>query len=147
MNGRIAVSRVKIDESVSYCVAACWAGVIDNEVHVSSLSLQANGGRSKGSAKDYDVARMHGRLAMAPQLNRPDTATLPCEFVETRWVKYPQLSTASISVELRSFYAWTAPAVGNCFIENLAKSGWRKQLIGRFVQTLPLAARIRQMTN
>jgi len=63
---------MKIDERVSYCAAACWAGVIDNEVHVSSLSLQANGGRSKGSAKDCDVARMHGRLAMASQLNRPE---------------------------------------------------------------------------
>jgi hypothetical protein len=62
---------MKIDESVSYCAAACWAGVIDDEVHVSSLSLQERG-HSKGSAKDFDVARMHGRLAMASQLNQPE---------------------------------------------------------------------------
>src|ERR1019366_5772351 len=71
VNGRVAVGGVKIDDSASYCAAACWGDVIDNEVqrHVSSLSLQANGGPSKGSAKDCDVARTR-RLAMAPQSDR-----------------------------------------------------------------------------
>ena len=72
MNGRVSVGGMKVDDGASYCATACWADVIDNEVqrHVSSLSLQANGGPSKGSAKDCDVARTHGRLAMAPQSNR-----------------------------------------------------------------------------
>jgi hypothetical protein len=70
MNGRVADGGVKIDDGVSYGAAACRAGVIDGEVHVGSPSLQANAGHSKGSAKDCDVARMHGRLAMASQLNR-----------------------------------------------------------------------------
>ena len=98
MNGRIAVSGVKIDESVSYCAAACWAGVIDNEVHVSFLSLEANGGRSKGSAKDCDVARMHGRLAMASQLNRPEY----CNFA-VRICRDPlgQISPVIHSIKLR----------------------------------------------
>jgi hypothetical protein len=44
---------MNIDDSASYCAAACWADDIDNEVqgHVSFLSLQANGGHSKGSGK------------------------------------------------------------------------------------------------
>ena len=45
--GRVA--RDEIDDSVSYAAAACWAGVIDNENHMNSLSLWANGGHSKGS--------------------------------------------------------------------------------------------------
>src|ERR1017187_4810718 len=63
---------MKVDDGASYWFAAFWADVIDNEIqgHVSSLSLWANGGHSKGSAKDCDVARTHGRLAMAPQSNR-----------------------------------------------------------------------------
>jgi hypothetical protein len=69
-NGRIAVGGMTIDDSASYCATARWADVIDNEVqtHVSSLSLQANGGHSKGSAKVY-IARTHERLAMASQPN------------------------------------------------------------------------------
>jgi hypothetical protein len=91
---------VKIDDSASYCTAACWADVIDNEVqrHVSSLSLQANGGHSKGSA-EVGVVRTHGRFAMASQPNwilQPP----PCEFVETCWVKYPQYPQYGTSVEL-----------------------------------------------
>jgi hypothetical protein len=114
------------------CAAACWAGVIDNEVHVSSLSLQANGGRSKGSAKDCDVARMHGRLAMASQLNRPEYCNFAVRICRDPLVKYPQLFTASNSVELRSFYAWIAPAVGNCFIENLANQAVITSRLGLF---------------
>jgi len=70
-NGRIAVGGMTIDDSASYCATARWADVIDNEVqtHVSSLSLQANGGHSKGSAKVY-IARTHERLAMASQPNQ-----------------------------------------------------------------------------
>jgi hypothetical protein len=99
----MAVGGVKIDDSASYCAAACWADVIDNEVqrHVSSLSLQANGGHSKGSA-EVDVARTHERLAMASQPNRI-LQPPPCEFVETRWVKYPQYSQYQNPVKLRSF--------------------------------------------
>ena len=65
----MAVGGVNVDDSASYCAAACWADDIDNEVqrHVSSLSLQENGGHSKGSTKDCNVARTHGRLAMASQ--------------------------------------------------------------------------------
>jgi hypothetical protein len=51
MDGCVSVGGVKIDDSVSYGAAACWAGVIDNEIHVNFLSLWANGGHSKGSAK------------------------------------------------------------------------------------------------
>ena len=132
MNGRIAVGGVKIDESVSYCAAACWAGVIDIEVHVSSLSLQANEGRSKGSAKECDVARMHGRLAMASQLNRPEY----CNFA-VRICRDPlgQISPVIHSIKLRrstEFYAWTAPAVGNCFIENLANQAVITSRLGLF---------------
>jgi hypothetical protein len=66
----MALGGVTIDDSPSYCVAACWADDIDNEVqrHVNSLSLKANGGHSKGSAKVY-IARTHERLAMASQPN------------------------------------------------------------------------------
>jgi hypothetical protein len=76
MNGRVADGGVKIDDGVSYSTAACRAGVIDSEVHVGSLSLEANGVPSRGSAKICDVARTPGRLArtpgrlaMAPQSN------------------------------------------------------------------------------
>jgi hypothetical protein len=103
MEGCVSVGGVKIDDSVSYCAAACWAGVLDNEIHVSSLSLQANGGRSKGSAKDVMSRGRTDALRWRLNSTDPNTATLPCEFVETRWVKYPQLSTASNSVELLSF--------------------------------------------
>jgi hypothetical protein len=62
VNGRMALGGVTIDDSPSYCAAACWTDGIDVEVqrHVSSLSLKANGGHSKGSAEvdvDVDVAR------------------------------------------------------------------------------------------
>ena len=94
------VGGVKIDDSESYGAAAFWAGVTDSEVqrHVSSLSLQANGGRSKGSAKDCDVARMHGRLAMASQLNRPEY----CNFA-VRICRDPlgQISPVIHSIKLR----------------------------------------------
>jgi hypothetical protein len=64
VNGRVAVGGVKIDHSESYCAAAFWAGVIDIEVqrHVSSLSLQANGGHSKGSAKIVMLRRRSDTL-------------------------------------------------------------------------------------
>jgi hypothetical protein len=39
MDGCVSVGRVKIDDSVSYCAAARWAGVIFNEIHVNFLSL------------------------------------------------------------------------------------------------------------
>ena len=60
MRGRITIGGVKIDDSVSYCAAASWAGVIDNEVqwHVDSLSLWANGVPSRGSAK---ILMLRGR--------------------------------------------------------------------------------------
>ena len=87
----MAPGGMNIDDSTSYRAAARWAGVVDNEVqrHVSSLSLWANGGHSKGSGKDCDDARTRGRFAMASQ-PESDIATLPCRFVEARWVKYPQ---------------------------------------------------------
>jgi hypothetical protein len=72
VNGRIAVGRVKIDDSVPYCAAACRAGIIDNEVqrHVSSLSLWANGEPlSKGSEK---MVMLRGRTdALQWRLNGP----------------------------------------------------------------------------
>jgi hypothetical protein len=66
----MAFGGMNIDDSASYCAAACWADDIDNEVqrHVNSLSLKANGGHSKGSAKVY-IARTLERLAMASQPN------------------------------------------------------------------------------
>ena len=65
----MALGGMSIDDSASDCAAACRADLIDNEVqrHVSSLSLQANGGHSKGSDKDCDGARTHGRFAVASQ--------------------------------------------------------------------------------
>jgi hypothetical protein len=60
----------------------------DNEVqrHVSSLSLQPNGGHSKGSTK-----MLRGcRDALRWRLKELGTATLPCAFVKAGWVKYPQ---------------------------------------------------------
>lgn len=77
MKGRVAVGGVKIDDSASYWFAAFRADVIDNEVqsHVSSLSLLANGGHSKGSGKIVR-AWTHGRFAMASQ-SESDIATLP----------------------------------------------------------------------
>jgi hypothetical protein len=65
----MALGGMNIDDGASYRAAACWAGDIDNEVqrHVSSLSLWANGGHSKGSDKDCDGARTHGRFAVASQ--------------------------------------------------------------------------------
>ena len=94
MNGRVAVGGVKIDDSVSYCAAACWADVIDSEVHVGSLSLQANGGHSKGSAK---IVKLRRRTAPCDGVSvELDIATLPCEFVETV-SSYPQISTPSNS--------------------------------------------------
>jgi hypothetical protein len=60
MDGCVSVGGVKIDDSVSYCAAACWAGVIEDEVQspVNSLSLYSNGGHSKGSAK---IVMLHGK--------------------------------------------------------------------------------------
>jgi|SRR5450631_1733294 hypothetical protein len=91
VNRRVAVGRMKIDDSVPYCAAACRAGIIDNEIqrHVSSLSLWANGEPLKRVRKDCDIARTHGRLAMAPQWNLT-LQTRPCEFVEPHRVKYPR---------------------------------------------------------
>jgi hypothetical protein len=85
---------------------------------LSSLSLQANGGRSKGSANDCDVARMHGRLAMASQLNRLEYCNSAMRICRDL---LGQISPVIHSINLRrtaDFYAWAAPAVGNCFIEN-----------------------------
>ena len=67
----MALGGMNIDDSASYCAAACWADDIDNEVqrHVSSLIAPGERGHSKGSAK-VDVARTHGRLAMASQGTR-----------------------------------------------------------------------------
>ena len=60
MRGRVAIGGVKIYDGVSYCAAAYWAGVIDNEDqwHVGSLSLQANGVPSRGPAK---IVLLRGR--------------------------------------------------------------------------------------
>jgi len=41
MNGRVAIGGVKIDDGVSYCAAACWAGVIDSPAEVPRNSFQA----------------------------------------------------------------------------------------------------------
>jgi hypothetical protein len=53
VNGSVGLRRVKIDDGMPYRFSAFWADVIDDKVqrHVSSLSLWANGGRSKGSGK------------------------------------------------------------------------------------------------
>ena len=41
VDGHVSVGGVKVNDSASYCAAARWAGVIDNEgqSHVTSLSL------------------------------------------------------------------------------------------------------------
>ena len=74
MDGCVSVGGVKIDDSVSYAAAACWAGVIDNENHVNSLSLWANGGHSKGSAK---IVMLRGRTdTLRWRLDRTEYAKL-----------------------------------------------------------------------
>ena len=64
MNGRVAIGGVKIDDSVSYYVAAYWAGVIDNEVqcHVGSLSLWANGVPSRGAGSSEVCTRVSAKI-------------------------------------------------------------------------------------
>jgi hypothetical protein len=78
MDGCVAVGGVKIDDSVSYCAAACWAGVIDNEVqrHLSFPSVLSERRTLKRVRSDDDVARTQGHLAMASQ-SVSDAATLP----------------------------------------------------------------------
>jgi hypothetical protein len=97
MNGRVADGRVKIDDGVSYSTAACRAGVIDSEVHVGSLSLEANGGPSRGSAK---IVMLRGRSgALRWRLNRTTESGLCRAICRDRRARlstdYPQISTAS----------------------------------------------------
>jgi hypothetical protein len=96
VNGRVADGRVKIDDGVSYGAAACRADVIDGEVHVRFLSLQANGGPSRGSAKIVMLLERSGALPW--RLNRT-TESRPyraiCRDLRARLsTDYPQISTA-----------------------------------------------------
>jgi hypothetical protein len=69
VDGRVSVGGVKVNDSASYCAAACWAGVIDNEGQSHVTSLLGERRTLKRVHKDCDVARTHGRLAMASQSN------------------------------------------------------------------------------
>ena len=115
MDGCVSVGRVKIDDSVSYGAAACWAGVIDNEIHVNFLSLWANGGHSKGSAK---IVMLRGRTdTLRWHLNRTEQSKLCPAICRHLRVRYSQvihrLPPASSPVELRS----------------LSKSKWATHLV------------------
>src|SRR5450631_1320261 len=89
MGGCVSVGGVKIDDSVSYAAAACCAGVIDNENHVNSLSLWANGGHSKGSAK---IVMLRGRTdTLRWRLNRTKCSKLRPAICRHLPVRYPQV--------------------------------------------------------
>src|SRR5450631_1013965 len=97
MDGCVSVGGVKIDDSVSYAAAACWAGVIDNENHINSLSLWANGGHSKGSAK---IVMLRGRTdTLRWRLDRTEhRKTLSCNLSTPSGqtsTSYPQVTPAS----------------------------------------------------
>jgi hypothetical protein len=105
MDGCVSIGGVKIDDGVSYYAAACWAGAIDNEIHVNFLSLWANGGHSKGSVK---IVMLRGRTdTLRWHLNRAQQLKLCpaiCRHLRVRYLQVVhRLSTASNSVELRSF--------------------------------------------
>jgi hypothetical protein len=89
MNGCVSVGGMKIDDSVSYCAAACWACIIDNEIqsHVNSLSLYSNGGHSKRSAK---LVMLQGRDGISIQQNISNFAV---QFVDTVGSDIHKLST------------------------------------------------------
>jgi hypothetical protein len=91
VNSRVAVGGVKIDHSASYCAAAFQAGVIDIEVqrHVSSLSLQANGGHSKGSAEIAMLRRRSDTLRW--RLRRTANHIFALRTCRDRWSSYPQI--------------------------------------------------------
>jgi hypothetical protein len=80
---------VKIDHCASDCAAAFRAGVVDIEVqrHVSSLSLQANGGHSKGSAEIVMLRRRSDTLRWRLSRNR-ESHLRTCR---DRWSSYPQI--------------------------------------------------------
>ena len=77
MDGCVSIGGVKIDDGVSYCAAACWAGAIDNEIHVNFPFALGERRTLKRVRKDCDVARTHGHLAMASQ-SSSTAQTLSC---------------------------------------------------------------------
>jgi hypothetical protein len=110
VNGRVAVGGVKIDHSESYCAAAFWAGVIDIEVqrHVSSLSLQANGGHSKGSAEIVMLRRRSDTLRW--RLSRTANQNFAARVCRDRLSSYPQVIPRPPRRHTRS----VGPAFGLC---------------------------------
>ena len=90
MDGCVSVGGVKIDDSVSYSAAACWAGVIDNEIHVNFLSLWANGGHSKGSAK---IVMLRGRTPCDGISIELSSANFVPQLVDTFGADIHKLST------------------------------------------------------
>jgi len=89
MDRCVSFSGVKIDDSVPYGAAACWAGVIDNEIHLNFLSLWANGGHSKGSAK---IVMLRGRTdTLRWHLNRTEYCKLCPAICRRFWGRYPQI--------------------------------------------------------
>ena len=109
MNGPVAVGGMKVNDSASYCAAACWAGVIDNEVHghVSSLSLWTKEDTQKGPLRLWSCvgARMP---CVGVSIELSSAASL-CEFVETRWVNYPQYPQDQfiLLVDGVDFWGWS----------------------------------------
>jgi hypothetical protein len=98
VNGRVAFGGVKTDDGASYRAAACWADAIDNEVqrHGSFLSLQANGGPSRESAK---IVLLRGRSgALRWRLSRTQNCNFAMRICRDRWVK---LSTGNPQPPIR----------------------------------------------
>jgi hypothetical protein len=88
----MALGGMNIDDSASYCAAACWADDIDNEVqgHVSFLSLE--GERRDTQKGPLKIVMLRGRTgALRWRLNELDIAALPCEFVETVGSNIPSI--------------------------------------------------------
>src|SRR5450631_3726057 len=115
MDGYVSVGGVKIDDSVSYVAAACWADVIDNEIHVNFLSLWANGGLSKGSAK---IVMLRGRTdTLRWHLNRSQYSKLRPAICRHLRVRYPQVihrlppaqtrrTTEFFKIEMGHLHCW-----------------------------------------
>ena len=126
VNGRVVVGGVKIDDSESYGAAAFWAGVTDSEVqrHVSSLSLQANGGHSKGSAKIVMLRRRSDTLRW--RLSRTGNYNFAVRICRDRWSSYPQIIHTPPRQHARGLGACWGCILGSC-----TRPGPRASVAGR----------------
>jgi hypothetical protein len=103
MNGRVAIGGVKIDDGVSYSAAACWAGVIDNEVqeHAGFPFALSERRTLKGSAKIVMLRGRSGTLRLRLDRTRSELcrAIRRRAICRDRWVKLAadiHIPTASI---------------------------------------------------